>query len=631
MTQELSATDNKGSSPAPAARVRISRTRDSPRTDSANGISQGLKTRPKVVPLEANSAQGVRRSIQQNKPKPWTDDVGAPKGREIENLKITSRPGNRVAEQYAWLRRRGDINCRGSDDEAVVRSKNCQDEKERLVKELQHEVVELRAQLERLQGLNVQLESQNKKLGEDLLAAEEKIRALERSKQVVPVGDEAKPSGFRDKQKRIASRLDQFRVKEVLREDTSMKIQSSSSKSRTKAGENPPKVLKELFSPPPTQVVPTSGPPPPPPPPPPHRPSHSIPARDKTVHKATALVELYHSLTRQDAKKDSVGNRNSASPVSSNVHNSIVGELQNRSAHLLAIKADVETKGDLIKQLIQKVQSASYMDMEDVRTFVDWLDGQLSTLPEMIPQKNCKMDNFSTCQDSNPLIALEMTPEERNRLAKKIKSLKRKGSSIRKTSKKARIDEPIPIMSIQADETAVLKHFNWPERKADALREAACEYRDLKQVEAEVSFLKDDASLPCDATLKKISNLLDKLERSMHRLIKLRSTSMLTFRECKIPTDWMLDSGMIKMASVELAKVYLKRVSMELESVRHSERESAQEALVFHGVRFAFRVHQFVGGLDTETMRAFEELRKKIQSKGKGSKGPASCYHNVLT
>lgn len=63
---------------------------------------------------------------------------------------------------------------------------------------------------------------------------------------------------------------------------------------------------------------------------------------------------------------------------------------------------------------------------------------------------------------------------------------------------------------MQADERAVLKHFNWPERKADALREAACEYRDLKQVQAEVSFFKDDMSMPCDATLKKISNLLDK-------------------------------------------------------------------------------------------------------------------------
>lgn len=62
----------------------------------------------------------------------------------------------------------------------------------------------------------------------------------------------------------------------------------------------------------------------------------------------------------------------------------------------------------------------------------------------------------------------------------------------------------------QADERAVLKHFDWPEKKADALREAAFEFRDLKRLEAEVSSFKDDVCLPCEATLKKISNLLDK-------------------------------------------------------------------------------------------------------------------------
>ncbi|XP_010914782.1 INCREASED PETAL GROWTH ANISOTROPY 1-like protein 2 [Elaeis guineensis] len=554
MKQELSTTDHKASSPAPAARARISRTRDNPRRDLANGVSPGLKTRPKVVPLEANTTQRVRRSIQLNKTKLGADEVEAPKERETEDSKITSRPGNRVVEQYARLRRQGDTHCRGSEDEAGGKTKELQrklDEKERLVKELQSEMVGLRAQIEKLQGVNLQLESQNKKLGEDLLDAEGKIRALQRSEQVVSVGQEAKTSGFRDVQKLIASKLDQHRLKDVVKEDTSVRIQSLASESRTKVVENQPQVLKqEPFSPAPTLCTRTCGPPAPPPPPPPR----IVPARQNTVQKATALVELYHSLTKRDGKKDPVGNGNSSSPVAGNAHNSIVGELQNRSAHLLAIKADVETKGDFIRQLIQKVQSAAYMNMEDVLVFVDWLDGQLATL---------------------------------------------------------------------ADESAVLKHFNWPERKADALREAACEYRDLKQVEAEVSSFKDDTSMPCDATLKKISNLLDKLERSMHRLIKLRNTSMLPYKECKIPTDWMLDPGMVsklKLASVKLAKVYLKRVSMELESVRHSERESAQEALVFQGVRFAYRVHQFAGGLDSETMCAFEELRERIQSKGRGSK-----------
>lgn len=187
MKQELSATDHKASLPAPAARARISRTRDNPRRDSANGVSPGLKTRPKAVPSEANTTQRVRRSIQLNKPKLGAGEVEAPKERETEDSRIISQPGNRVVEQYARLQRQGDTHFRGSEDEAGGKTKELQrrlDEKEGLVKELQSEVVGLRAQLEKLQGFNLQLESQNKKLGEDLLAAEGKVRALQRSEQV---------------------------------------------------------------------------------------------------------------------------------------------------------------------------------------------------------------------------------------------------------------------------------------------------------------------------------------------------------------------------------------------------------------------------------------------------------------
>ncbi|XP_039020669.1 protein CHUP1, chloroplastic-like [Hibiscus syriacus] len=139
------------------------------------------------------------------------------------------------------------------------------------------------------------------------------------------------------------------------------------------------------------------------------------------------------------------------------VHSSIVGEIQNRSAHLLAIKADVETKGEFINSLIDRVLAAAYKDIEDVVKFVDRLDKELSSL---------------------------------------------------------------------ADERAVLKHFKWPERKADAMREAAIEYRDLKLLETEISSYEDDASIPCGIALKLMAGLLDKSEKSIQRLIKLRNSAM---------------------------------------------------------------------------------------------------------
>lgn len=46
----------------------------------------------------------------------------------------------------------------------------------------------------------------------------------------------------------------------------------------------------------------------------------------------------------------------------------------------LQIKADIETKGEFINGLIDKVLVAAYTDIEDVLKFVDWLDSQLSSL-----------------------------------------------------------------------------------------------------------------------------------------------------------------------------------------------------------------------------------------------------------
>lgn len=47
---------------------------------------------------------------------------------------------------------------------------------------------------------------------------------------------------------------------------------------------------------------------------------------------------------------------------------------------LFQIRADIETKGEFINGLIKKVVEAAYMDIEDVLKFVNWLDGELSSL-----------------------------------------------------------------------------------------------------------------------------------------------------------------------------------------------------------------------------------------------------------
>lgn len=257
------------------------------------------------------------------------------------------------------------------------------------------------------------------------------------------------------------------------------------------------------------------------------------------------MVEFYHSLMRRDSRRDSSASAGGGADTLATAKD-MIGEIENRSAHLLAIKTDVETQGDFISFLIKEVENAAFTDIEDVVPFVKWLDDELSYL---------------------------------------------------------------------VDERAVLKHFNWPEQKADTLREAAFGYCDLKKLESEVSSFHDDRRQPCGSALKKMQALYEKLEHGLYNLSRMRESATNRYKGFNIPMDWMLDTGhvisQIKLASVKLAMKYMKRVSAELETVDCGPEE---EELIVQAVRFAFRVHQFAGGFDVETMRAFQELRDKARS-----------------
>ncbi|KAH7297909.1 hypothetical protein KP509_25G018000 [Ceratopteris richardii] len=311
----------------------------------------------------------------------------------------------------------------------------------------------------------------------------------------------------------------------------------------------------------PTKATGSAGPgaPPPPPPPPPRAPGAPPPpppppgslkpqgAGGDKVQRAPEVVEFYQSLMRREAKNSAgLG----ASDVNvSDARNNLIGEIENRSAFLLAVKADVETQGEFVESLAAEVRAAAYHDIQDVVAFVSWLDEELSFL---------------------------------------------------------------------VDERAVLKHFDWPESKADALREAAFEYQDLKKLEEEVANFRDDPQLQCERALKRMLALLEKVESSVYALLRTRDMAVARYKEFNIPTQWMLDSGLvgkIKLATVQLARKYMKRVAAELDESDTSPAQDPQrEFLLLQGVRFAFRVHQFAGGFDAESMKTFEELRDRIRA-----------------
>ncbi|XP_074338552.1 protein INCREASED PETAL GROWTH ANISOTROPY 1-like isoform X2 [Apium graveolens] len=166
---------------------------------------------------------------------------------------------------------------------------------------------------------------------------------------------------------------------------------------------------------------------------------------------------------------------------------------------------------------------------------------------------------------------------------------------------------------LAVDERAVLKHFQWPEQKADTLREAAFGFSDLKKLESEASSFRDDPRQLFAPALKKIQALFEKLEHGVYNLSRMRESAAIRYKGFGIPMDWMLDTGYVtqmKLASVKLAMKYMRRVSAELEN---PDGGTEEEELIIQGVKFAFRVHQFAGGFDAETMRAFEELRDKAK------------------
>ncbi|KAE8039303.1 hypothetical protein FH972_011729 [Carpinus fangiana] len=300
---------------------------------------------------------------------------------------------------------------------------------------------------------------------------------------------------------------------------------------------NPPPKPSSVAPSLPKEVKGNKAPPAPAPPPPPP-PSKSL-VGTRAVRRVPEVMELYRSLTRRDAHKENRSN-SAGTPVVAFTKN-MIGEIENRSAYRLAIKSDVERRGEFIKFLIKEVESAAYKDIAEVEAFVKWLDGELSSL---------------------------------------------------------------------VDERAVLKHFpQWPERKADALREASFSYRDLKSLESEVSSFEDNPKEPLTQALRRIQALQDRLEQSIDNVERMRESTSKRYRDLQIPWEWMLDAGLVgkmKLSSLRLAKEYMKRITKELQS----DECSCEENLMLQGVRYAYRVHQFAGGFDAETIQAFEKLKK---------------------
>lgn len=114
-------------------------------------------------------------------------------------------------------------------------------------------------------------------------------------------------------------------------------------------------------------------------------------------------------------------------------------------------------------------------------------------------------------------------------------------------------------LSFLVDERAVLKHFDWPEKRADALRDAAARYQGLLQLEKQISSFADDRALHRDAALGKMYSLFEKTEKSVYKFLQDRDAAdtknnlISRYKEQDIPVGWMSEAGLIvKVHSCQL-------------------------------------------------------------------------------
>ncbi|KAH9621573.1 hypothetical protein KSS87_023493 [Heliosperma pusillum] len=116
----------------------------------------------------------------------------------------------------------------------------------------------------------------------------------------------------------------------------------------------------------------------PPPPPPPPLPSKSHMGSRLAVRRMPEVIEFYRCLNKRNVLVEKRVNVTGSG--GENSPRNMIGEIENRSTYLSAVKSDVETQREFICFLIQKVQTAVFKEIADVDAFVKWLDGELSCL-----------------------------------------------------------------------------------------------------------------------------------------------------------------------------------------------------------------------------------------------------------
>lgn len=227
-------------------------------------------------------------------------------------------------------------------------------QKEKRIREMEVEIEELRRTISeqsigdsrRFSGVTDECSSSQRFQGLiDASSRSNLVRSLRRSPKSSdiapnPEGQKAEPVDPKGDEGNRCERDEnpRPRVPRVPKPPPTPSFSSSSSSSSSDTASSSPTIPGLPPPPPPppksSAGTPMTRAPPPPPPPPPTRGSKASAA---SVRRVPEVVEFYHSLMRRDSKRESGAGVTDA-PAAANARN-MIGEIENRSAHLLAVSS----------------------------------------------------------------------------------------------------------------------------------------------------------------------------------------------------------------------------------------------------------------------------------------------------
>lgn len=335
-------------------------------------------------------------------------------------------------------------------------------------------------------------------------------------------------------------------------------------------GQRPPPAPRGGIPPPPPPPPGKGGPPPPPPPP--GKGGLFKKVVNGKLRRCMQVVDLYHRVVRQSDSGADAGGKGSrfGNPAeSTDARAAVRGEIEQRSKHAIAIKADIRDQEGFVKALALHINALDVrsLRMEHVEQFVRWLDRELDFL---------------------------------------------------------------------SDEQAVLRHFRhfWPEEKADGLREAVTEYRQLSVLVKRLERAKEQVSSgehSAENAIGICEKALEQVERPFQKVLSQKDQLESKCREFGMPSGWLKrgaeggdakEGGVahVEQAALDLASVLMGEMTVAIRRAQADADSDAvhkamAEMLLVRLVRFAFRAHQLAGGFDetcASRLEAVSQLARAV-------------------